>query len=359
VSDQELRINTVFVVKDEWPLLALSITHSLLNYAEKVFIIDTGSTDGTFKGIREMQGMFPERIELLRCPMAVFDQTPLANIGLFLSQEEGAKWTLVLDGDEFFYTPSYESLHLKLGATPSNYLGFAIPVVNYAPFAEIDDARITSYLQITARINSINAYNLPDEKFVDGVIKREIMLQQKQTPDKVLIRSDAESFISQGNHQFVFGDGKHWAKWDSRVASSTELKWRIFHLPYTTHRRLERRLSRKFFDKEKTTWRLSTFEGQYSLSSKELFERAIVGKEEQLAGGESTKYANDDLMSLTLASSVEFLKNDWERLCSLSFVEEDREFFSSHVEIEFVSRLVRKFYDKSFQLWNKSSEEHK
>ncbi len=352
MSDHELRINTVFVVKDEWPLLALSITHSLLNYAEKVFIIDTGSTDGTFKGIREMQRIFPERIELLRCPMAVFDQTPLANIGLFLSQEEGAKWTLILDGDEFFYTPSYESLHLNLGATPSNYLGFAIPVVNYAPFADIDDARINSYLQITARIKTINAYNLPDEKFVDGVIKGEIMLQQKQTPDKVLLRSDAESFISQGNHQLVFGSGKYWAKWDSRVASSIELKWRIFHLPYTTHGRLERRLSRTFFDKDKTTWRLSVFEGEYSLSSEELFERAIAGKEEQLAGGESTKYANDDLLSQTLASTVEFLENDWEHLCSLSFAEEDREFFSSHLEIEFVSRLVRKFYDKAFKLWS-------
>ena len=56
--NSKVRINAVYVVKYEWPLLAVTISHALTHYADKVLVIDTGSQDGTFQGIKVLQSLW-------------------------------------------------------------------------------------------------------------------------------------------------------------------------------------------------------------------------------------------------------------------------------------------------------------
>lgn len=351
MSSESARINAAFVVKDEWPLIALSVTHALMNYAEKVFIIDTGSTDGIFSGIKLLQEMFPERITMLRCAMPIFDQAPLSNILLSLSEETGADWTFVLDADEFFSAPFPETLQQSFSALPGQFLAMAVPVTNFAPFEDFNEIEICSFLNIRARVNTINASQITDEEFTKGVSEGRFLLQQKMTPFKVMIRNNKESFISQGNHQLFFGDGKYWEKWDSRVGSGMIHGWTILHIPYTSHSRIERRLERQFKDKMKTTYRLSFFEGEASLTSNELHSRALARKDQRVSEDGYIKFEIDDLFTNSLDSTVRFLQDHWDHFSSLCYSESDEKLYEHNLSIEITSKLIRKFYDKCFALW--------
>lgn len=352
MESEALRINAVFVVKDEWPLLALSLTHALINFAHKVIIIDTGSKDGTFSGVRTLQELFPNRIELFRCQQTLFDQAPLSNIGLFLSEIDGADWTIILDADEFLYTPDASQFMKLLASTPDPYIGFALPVVNYAPFKGFDGLELSNFANIKARVKTQSAFHLPDLEFIRLVSQGSMLLQQRSTPNKVLLKNSKESFVSQGNHQLVFGDGIHWVRWDSRVASSTEFNWQILHLPYTDYSRFKQRLSRSFHDGETTTYRLSAFKGKIDVPIEKLFEKALVSAGNESLLEENPNYVLDDTLSLTLASTISTLENLWPTLKTSEYSESVANSYKSELNFEIVSKLVRKFFDKSYSQWN-------
>ena len=349
------KINAVFVVKDEWPLLALSVSHALLNYAQKAIIIDTGSQDGTFSGIKKLQQIFPQRIDFYSCPQNIFDQAPLANIGLYLSEIDGSDWTVFLDADEWLWCRDFSELRTQLGNTQSNFIGYAIPVINYAPFDGFNDLNLKDFLNVKSRVESVGAYHLSDQVFMDAVLQGKTLLQERKTPDKVLLKSGSEAFITQGNHQLAFGDGIDWEKWDSRVASSLSVAWQIFHLPYTSVRRLERKLNRKFYDKQKTTWRLNTFERNHAISPSRLFASAVISEKDRIAFEASGTIKFDQLFSDNLRTTIESLDEIWPVLLESEFSKSDLNHFQSSLDLNIVSGIVRKFFTKTSTLWGEKA----
>lgn len=49
------RIIGLLKVKNEWPLLAVTLTHALRNHVDAVYVLDHGSTDGTAAGLAALQ----------------------------------------------------------------------------------------------------------------------------------------------------------------------------------------------------------------------------------------------------------------------------------------------------------------
>jgi len=349
--NNDVKVNAVYVVKNEWPLLAVSISHALTNYADKVIIIDTGSEDGIFEGIRLLETLWEGRVQLFRCRQEIYDQIPLTNLLIEMSKENDADWTMILDADEFLVHNNYPELLAKLSQTDEKWSSYAIKVVNFIVDEKHDDSDLESFAKISYRINSQGVSQSPDDEYTRRVTLGEIPLQYRSTPDKLLVRNSQDIFISQGSHQVVFGDGIWWEKHDSSVASAGFLGGMICHLPYTSENRLIARKKRLFFDRQKTTFRLST--DQLSDASPSALRKMAVlnpkNRDQWLQAGVIT---TDNAFEESLKPVIDKLQKFWPQLTLATFKSEVADSFPDSLDLKIVSKLIRKYHSRAETMWD-------
>jgi len=347
---QTAKVNAVFVVKNEWPFLAVSISHALTHYAQKVLVIDTGSIDGTFRGVRVLQSLWGGRVELYRCNQEVYDQTPLTNLLLEISSSHQAEWTMVLDADEFFVHENYVDFLTKLSQTEDHWRSYAIRVSNFIVGEDHDDSRLKAFENITYQINGQPLSHNSDEEYTRQVLCGEIPLQTRITADKILVRNSKDNFLAQGAHQVVFGDGKLWERHDTTVASGSYLGGIICHLPYTGQSRLEYRKTRNFFDQQDTTYRLSVNELKNQPIS-ELRSKAVLSSENKERWLQSGVIIENSEFRKTLLPVIEKIEVMWPEVILASYNPEDEHSFPDSLDIRLVSRLIRRYHSRAERLW--------
>lgn len=348
------RVNAVYVVKNEWPVIGVAISHALTHYAEKVLIIDTGSKDGIFEGIKELQSIWTDRIELFKCNQEVFDQTPLTNLLIEMSKQDKADWTMVLDADEFFVHDDYPEFLSKLSNTRQVWSSYAIGVMNLIVNEDHDDLDLQSYQEITYRVAGVGLSQMSDDDFVHKVLLGEIPLQFRNTPDKILVRNSHDVFISQGNHQIVFGDGIYWEKYDSSVCSGSFLGGMICHLPHTSEHRLVARKRRNFFDQQKTTNRLNV-EGLSNASPSSLRKMAVLTPENREKWLESGVIVANESFAHSIAPVLPKLEKIWPQLKGATYNLEAENSFPDSLDLKIVSKLIRKYHSRAEKLWNEGA----
>ena len=349
--NSKVRINAVYVVKNEWPLLALTISHALTHYADKVLVIDTGSHDGTFQGIKVLQSLWAGRIELFRCNQEIFDQTPLTNLLIEMSREDQADWTMVLDADEFFVHDNYPEFFSKLSETDEVWSSYAIEVVNFIVDENHDDFNLKSFEQIAYRVAGVGQRQMSDEDFVSKVLSGELPLQYKNTPDKIFVRNSNAIFVSQGTHQVVFGNGVYWEKHDSSVSSGNFLGGMICHLRYTNEHRLEARKNRDFYDENETTNRLNTEDFKNAPPSF-LRNKAVLTPENREKWLQTGVIVANNVLADSFAPVIRRIEEIWPKLASASFDQDAANSFPLSLDLRIVSKLIRKYHSRSEAMWD-------
>lgn len=343
-------IAALFVVKNEWPLFAMTLSHALTRYANKVIIIDTGSSDGIFSGVKMLQEIWPDRIQMFRCDQEVFDQAPLANLLLEMAKLDGLDWSVLLDADEILSIPSPDALSKFLKELDTHYSALSIPVDNFIVDQTHDDQNLEDFLKISYRIEGENVFGNPDENYAVEVKNGLKPVQNRRTANKILCKNSGDIFVSLGNHQVVFGDGIFWEKHDSRVASSSKVGLKILHLPHTSKTRLKNRLDRTFFDKAKTFSRLNidTFGG---------FDFQAFHRSSTLNADNKKNWLQKGVIIEDLAIAKEFeavaneLRSKWDLISNTVFSEDDRDSFTQEIDLKVVSSALRKYHSKSEKLW--------
>ena len=349
--NSKVRINAVYVVKNEWPLLAITISHALTHYADKVLIIDTGSQDGTFQGIKTLQSLWAGRIELFRCNQEIFDQTPLTNLLIEMSREDQADWTMVLDADEFFVHDNYPEFFSKLSETDEVWSSYAIKVVNFIVDENHDDFNLKSFEEISYRVAGMSHSQMTDDGLVNRVLSGEVPLQYKNTPDKILVRNSHDVFIAQGAHQVVFGNGIFWVQHDSSVSSGGFLGGMICHLRYTSEHRLSARKAREFFDQQKTTMRLNV-EDFKDQSPSSLRKMAVLTPENRKKWLQTGVIVANNVLADSLAPVIRRIEEIWPKLAGASFNAEDANSFPDSLDLKIISKFIRKYHSRAEKLWN-------
>jgi hypothetical protein len=346
-----VQVNAVYIVKNEWPLLALTISHALTHYAEKVIIVDTGSEDGIFEGIKVLQTFWSNRIELYRCNQEIYDQIPLTNLLIEMSKENNADWTMILDADEFFVHENYPEFLQKLSQTDEKWSSYAIKVVNFIVNEQHEDSNLDDFSDISYRVVGQNSSSINDTDYPLRVLSGEIPLQSRITPDKLLVRNSSEVFLSQGNHQIVFGDGIWWEKHDSSVSSGSFLGGMICHLPYTSEQRLMARRKRSFFDKQETTYRLNvdSFKRESPAS---LLSGAVLSAENREKWLQSGVILANESFAQSIAPVIAKLEKIWPQLSVAKFSEDTESSFPDSLDLKIVSKLIRKYHTHTERLWN-------
>ena len=348
-----VKINAAFIVKDEWPLLALSVSHALFHYAEKVIIIDTGSHDGTFQGIKTLQEIWPNRIHLFGMETVIFDQVPISNLLLEISASVGADWSILLDADEFLAVTNREIFIENLLHHNEQFSVFAINVLNYIVDESHEDTDLEAFQRIKFLISGENAYSTNNSEYAQQVQRGEKPVQYRKTADKLICKNTDDLFVSLGAHQIVFGDGKDWVQHDSRVASGAILGVKIFHLPHTSAARLQRRLDRKFFDNQKTFSRLNLDEFN-ELDFLALRKSSTLNSSNMEKWIDSGVVINNDDFSKEILPIVEILRDHWNELAGATYSQEITNLFSAGIELQIVISILRKYHSKAENLWNRT-----
>ncbi len=107
-----MRIWAHMVVQNEENFVWFSLM-SVINFVEKVLVVDTGSTDSTVQLIKELQKQYPNKIEFTEKGEVSIEQFP--QVRQQMVEQTKADWILVLDGDEIWWQQSLEKIkpHLK------------------------------------------------------------------------------------------------------------------------------------------------------------------------------------------------------------------------------------------------------
>jgi hypothetical protein len=350
-TNSEVKVNAVYVVKNEWPLLAVSISHALTNYADKVIIIDTGSEDGIFEGIKVLQTFWSNRIELYRCNQEIYDQIPLTNLLFEMSRENNADWTMILDADEFFVHDNYPEFLQKLSQTHEIWSSYAIKVVNFIVNEQHEDSNLDDFGKISYHVVGQNSSSINDTDYPLRVLSGEIPLQSRITPDKLLVRNPSDVFVSQGNHQIVFGDGIWWEKHDSSVSSGSFLGGMICHLPYTSKQRLVAKRKRSFFDRQETTNRLNvdSFKRESDAS---LRSRAVLNTKNRENWLQSGVIVANESFARSIAPVIPKLEKLWPQLTLAKFSKDAQSSFPDSLDLKIVSKLIRKYHSRAETMWD-------
>ena len=116
----ETRIVGYVMARDEWPLLALAITHALMNHVDHVLVLDHDSGEETQAGLERLAGDWPGGVTVVRLEDPDYYQeaatTLMSCVGGFVSYD----WVYVFDADEFLLTPPGSGLGDVLAEVPSD-----------------------------------------------------------------------------------------------------------------------------------------------------------------------------------------------------------------------------------------------
>jgi glycosyltransferase involved in cell wall biosynthesis len=305
------------VTKNEWPLPALSITHALVNYAEKIYVLDNGSTDGTWQGLQLLQTLFPGRIVPFRYISETFDQQAVTQ-ALYcqdpeVNNRDENRWYVTLDSDEFLIDMKKTSLAF-LAAGASDYEAVVLEVKNFIPLATFDDETLDSYADIEFRATRGDYGN--HRVLVEAVREGRKLLQHRNPDEKIFFRGRASITVGIASHLLIYGDGIPWKKWDSKIAFGAEKHgYYIAHLPYTSQSRFMERFRQKFAFSIDTVFTYLAEEE----AVRDFRGAHITPGSPFLSESLENGYVLKDLsFREAIVSTIDFLKPSWEEILRVS-----------------------------------------
>lgn len=226
------RVLGLVMARDEWPLLALAVTHVLQRHADHVVVLDHASTDQTAEGVEDLQRRFPGRLTALRLDDPAYLQEATTSVLLEAAGADDYDWVYVFDADEFLLTAPGSSLRDVLaGVDPT------VPVVRYevhnwvAP-SDFDEGDLAAYGSLTLRA-------LPDPTrgpadvgdLATAIEEGTVNFFDVPFPTKVVFRGGSVTWLSGGGHLAREPQGLQ----ELEVPPST---LRAAHVPLLSERRL-------------------------------------------------------------------------------------------------------------------------
>jgi len=106
---------------NEWPLLALSISHALMYHVDEVYLLNHSSTDGTYEGTKRLQQLWPGRLHVVEYHDNHFWQEACLSALIEVSQRSSPEWIYVFDADEFMIVQRGRSLREILTLTTRSF----------------------------------------------------------------------------------------------------------------------------------------------------------------------------------------------------------------------------------------------
>ena len=317
-----MKITGFMTIKNEWPLAAVSISHALINNVDRMYVVDNGSTDGTWQGLKILQEIFPNRLVVIYYESEYYDQKAISHaLGhLGSDQEKQAHWGLSLDADEFLIKNFPETLKEYLEKASSSWHSVEIEVFNYIPPQGFQDCDLDSYAMIEFKVRSYSQF-ISAEEFKTQARAGKLYFQQYKTGGKVAFKMELHKRLGHAAHQIDYGDAIRYQIHDSRTAALTQRDLLyLAHLPYTSLKRLGNRTQLRHTEIPESPFRF--FRGDNIDDLSDVLASITIDKSSQLFHNslETESVVIDNRFSESIKSVIPMLEPRWEALASAPYV---------------------------------------
>lgn len=200
-------IHGIVVCRNEWGVLALSITNVLVNHADVVHVLDHGSSDQTVHGLKILKEIWGERLKIYSTRADLpFHQSLLTNMVASIAEKEGADWIYVFDSDEFLLPKQNFSLREELSKLSNAEVGIRYFLSNYISTYDFNENILNNYKKLIYKSKPSNNYNsLLARNLINS---GELSFFDVPFPPKIIYRANKNLLIGKGAHSLRFISNK-------------------------------------------------------------------------------------------------------------------------------------------------------
>ncbi len=229
-----VRVVGLVQAKNEWPLLALSISHALMHHVDEVYVLNHSSTDGSFEGLQHLQELWKDRIHVLNFNDEPFWQEASTNALIVVSQDASPDWIYVFDSDEFILTHGNKPLKEIMDYLDHKYAVVRYEVQNWISTDDFDETHLDNYRLLRYRSEPNMFTVMHPDIYADEIRNGNWSFYDLPFPSKVIFRNNTASWLAAGAHSLKSPTG----------VSTLDIcsdKLRVAHIPYLIRKRLEQK----------------------------------------------------------------------------------------------------------------------
>jgi len=220
--------------RNEWPLLALSISHALIYHVDEVYVLNHSSTDGSFEGLQLLEELWKHRIHILNFHDPHFWQEASTNALIEVSQEASPDWIYVFDADEFLLTQACKPLKEILDELDPQYLAIRYEVRNWISTENFDQTHLNDYRKLHFCSVPRLFMDMNLETLVDEIGKGNLNFFDVPFLSKVIFRNDSTAWLGAGAHAL-----KNWT--DTRTLHMNPVILTAAHFPFLCKNRVRKK----------------------------------------------------------------------------------------------------------------------
>lgn len=222
--------------KDEWPLLALSISHALMHHVDEVYVLNHASEDRSSEGLQHLQELWKDRIHIFNWYDDQYRQEVFTNALIMISQTSSPDWLYVFDADEFLITKEFRSLKSIVSDVDQEYSAIRYEVQNWISTEEFDETDLNHYRMLQYRSVANSFIQMHPTVYVDEILNGNLNFFDVPFGSKVIFRNDGALWLGAGAHSIRRPLRSH-----TLAVSSDEL--RVAHFPLLSRRKLGRKVN--------------------------------------------------------------------------------------------------------------------
>jgi len=240
-----MKITGIVFAKNEWGLIAVSISHALLNHVDEVYVVDHNSTDQTHNGLKHLKHLWGERLHIITITDIGFFQEEATNTVIRLAKKSKPDWIYVFDADEFLLVDQSTSLHAILSNIDKRHKAIRYALYNYISIRDFNDLSLDDYQKIIHK-------SVPNQTLKEAPVNSDYKSKKKQQNSKTtaeLINDGEATFfdipfppkvITRFSDFLQLASGAHFA-----IDVSGDINGKIIkeieavHLVYPTKKRLQ------------------------------------------------------------------------------------------------------------------------
>jgi len=235
-APNEISVIGLMLLKDEWPLCAVSISHLLSGHVDTLWVADHGSGPETRRGLEQLRRLWGDRLQVLRFNEVEHWQEAATGVLLQACDAKADDWIYVVDADEFVLTEPGTTLRTLLLGMDDETAVIRYEVHNWISTTDFDEHSLDSYRALVHR-SSPEHFESKNETPGDEIRAGTLNYFDLRFLSKVMFRRGASSWPANGAHSLK---GPNLPE-ELKIAP-TEL--RVAHLPMLTRERLEGRAKR-------------------------------------------------------------------------------------------------------------------
>lgn len=227
-----VRVIGVVQCKNEWGLIAVSVTHALLHHVDAVWILDDGSTDQTAAGLEFLRASWGDRVNVVHLSSIGFEQEAITNTLIqYAILNDKPTWIYPFDADEFLVVDGNASLRAVLEAQHDDVDEIRYQVKNFVSPRDFDENSIDGYRRqrFQSKAERVASISTKENEIRNGTAT----FFDFGFMNKAVIRARGDIRLDRGSHSSkVFGRTK---------VSVTVDSMRAVHLPMITRQRIDRK----------------------------------------------------------------------------------------------------------------------